>query len=407
MTSSAQPESDPVFDLARRIHAAGGPKVVLNIAGGGTEVFPWLLTRGGGSATLLAGRIPYDPADFHAILGVNPGRLVDARAARGLAMAAFRQALRLRPDLGVDGVLGLGATSKLTRATPERDGRTHEVHVALQTGSRTLARSITLPPGSDRVSQERINALIILNLLAEANSLPALPLAAGGWTVPEASIRDIAADSAMTGALGIADLLGGRIPWLAHPLDGRATGSPPTPTLILPGSFRPLHAGHLRMAELASELVGVPCAFELSLFHPEKPPLDYLSIADRVGRFRGVGGWILLTDAPTYRDKARLFPGATFVVGHDTAIRLLDPRWYGGVATRDAMLDELEALGTRFLVFGRVDGSGRFRDLDNDTFDNQRVDDFLARTTQVVAETQFRSDLSSTWLRDQAVEDLP
>ena len=405
MTLSA--ERDPVFELARRIHAADGPKVVLNIAGGGTEVFPWLLTRGGGSATLLAGRIPYDPADFHAILGVNPGRLVDARAARGLAMAAFRQALRLRPDLGVDGVLGLGATSKLTRGAAKRDGRTHEVHVALQTGSRTLARSIILPGGSDRVNQERINALIILNLLAEANSLPGLSLEAGGWTVDSASIQDLTADSASCGSLGIADLLGGRIPWLAHPLDGLSTRFPPTPTLILPGSFRPLHAGHIRMAELATELVGKPCSFELSLFHPEKPPLDYLSIADRVGRFHGVSGWILLTDAPTYRDKARLFPGATFVVGHDTAIRLLDPRWYGGIAARDAMLDELEALGTRFLVFGRIDESGRFRDLDADTFDNQRVIDFLDRTTQVVAETEFRSDLSSTWLRDQSVEDLP
>ena len=400
-------ESDPIFDLTRRIHQADGPKVVLNVAGGGTEVFPWLLTRGGGSATLLAGRIPYDPADFHAILGVRPGRLVDARAARGLAMAAFRQALRLRPDLGVAGVLGLGATSKLTRGATERDGRTHEVHVALQTGNRTLARSINLPVGSDRVSQERINALIILNLLAEANALPGLPLESGGWTVPSAAIRDLTADSAMCGSLAIADLLGGRIPWLAHRPDGPALGSDSPPTLILPGSFRPLHAGHLRMAELAAELVGEPCAFELSLFHPEKPPLDYLSIADRVGRFRGVGGSILLTDAPTYRDKARLFPGATFVVGHDTAIRLLDPRWYGGVAARDAMLDELEALGTRFLVFGRVDASGRFCDLDADTFDDERVARFLQRTTRVIAESRFRSDLSSTSLRDQAEEELP
>ncbi len=45
---------------------------VIYAAGGGTEVFPWLLARGGGSATLLAGRIPYDPADFVAILGARP-----------------------------------------------------------------------------------------------------------------------------------------------------------------------------------------------------------------------------------------------------------------------------------------------------------------------------------------------
>ena len=405
MTASA--DFDPVGGLARRINRAGGRKVVLHVAGGGTEVFPWLLAHGGRSATLLAGRIPYDAADFHAILGVRPERLVDARAARGLAMAAFRHALRLRPDLGVDGVAGIGSTSKLTRGPFERENRAHEIHVAIQTGDRTVARSITLPSSLDRVGQERINALVILNLLGELNGLEGLPLAALGVTIPDRSISAVAAAATTSGPIGLPALLGGLVPWLAHRLDGPAqSGSPPT-RLILPGSFRPLHAGHRRMAELAAELVGEPCAFELSLFHPAKPPLDYLSIADRVGRFAGVGGWLLLTDAPTYLEKARLFPGATFVVGHDTALRIIEPRWYGGVAGRDAKLDELETLGTRFLVFGRVDATGRFRDLDADTFDDPRVIQFVARTTRIVAETQFRSDLSSTMLRVEASEDFP
>ena len=406
---------DPAVDLARRIIAAAGPKAVLNVAGGGTEVFPWLLARGGGSATLLSGRIPYDPADFRAILGVDPGRLVDARAARGLAMAAFRQAVRLRPDLDPAGLIGIGATSKLAMAASvaERTGRDHEIHLALQTADRTLARSIVLPPAGDRVWQERINALAILNLLAEATGLAGVPLAADGLAVDPDRISEVGTDAASCGSLGIPALLAGRVAWQAQRIEDRSVlvsaaeiSTPPT-RLILPGSFRPLHAGHLRMAEIAADLVGEPCAFELSVFHPEKPPLDYLSIADRVGRFAGVRGWLLLTDAPTYLDKARLFPGSTFVVGHDTAVRIVEPRWYGGIAARDAMLDELEALGVRLLVFGRVDHSGRFRDLDADTFDNARVARFVTGSTTVIAESRFRSDLSSTWLRSQSPEELP
>ena len=39
-----------------------------------------------------------------------------------------------------------------------------------------------------------------------------------------------------------------------------------------------------------------------------------------------------LTRAPLYSQKAELMPGATFVLGHDTAVRLLNPAYYGGKA---------------------------------------------------------------------------
>ena len=407
-----RPDPAAIADLARRIHAADGPGLALYVAGGGTEVFPWLLARGGGSATLLAGRIPYDRADFVAALGADPGRLVDARAARGLAMAAFRHALRLRPDLGGAGVAGIAATAKLARADgePERAGRAHEVHLALQTATRTLARSIVLPPGGDRAGQERACAAAILDLVADTRGLPGLPADRAGGTATE-----VAADACACGHPGLPALLDGTTPLLALRRDADGGMVPePDPAaapgrLILPGSFRPLHEGHRRMAAIAAELLGMPCAFELSLFHPEKPPLDYLSIADRVGRFVDAGGdgRLLLTDAPTFRDKARLFPGATFVVGHDTAARIFEPRWYGGVPARDAMLDELEALGTRLLVFGRVDAAGRFRDLALEPIDEHRVAHFVARSVQVVAEEHFRLDLSSTALRRDLGAELP
>ena len=404
---SFAPDSDAMIDLVQRLHEATGPKVVLHVAGGGTEIFPWLLARGGGSSTLLSGRIPYDRADFIALLGADPGRLVDARAARGLAMAGYRHGVRLRPDLGANGVVGIGATSKLSRGVDDREGRTHEIHLALQASDQTLTRSITLPPGGNRLEQERINAHAILNLVAEARGLAGLPVPLNQRPTTEAM-----ADASTCGHPDLPALLSGRRPWLAL-RTGSSEAEPisdsdQSPTrLILPGSFRPLHAGHLRMAEIAAEVVGEPCAFELSLFHPEKPPLDYLSIADRTARFAGVPGWLLLTDAPTYLDKARLFPSSTFVVGYDTAVRIVEPRWYGGVTGRDAMLDELEALGSRFLVFGRVDASGQFRDLGTEAFEEPRVARFVAQRTQVVAEDRFRLDLSSTLVRLSLDAELP
>lgn len=34
--------------------------------------------------------------------------------------------------------------------------------------------------------------------------------------------------------------------------------------------------------------------------------------------------------APLFTDKAKLYPGATFVVGYDTGVRLVNPDYYGG-----------------------------------------------------------------------------
>ena len=402
---------DPAAELARRINATDSPKAVLYVSGGGTEVFPMLLARGGGSATLLGARIPYDANDFRSLLGCDPGRLVDARAARGLAMAAFRHALTIRGDLPPEQVFGLGSTSKLSRGDGEREGRAHEIHGAIQASSTTHSWSVILPDGQDRPWEERINALVLMNLLALGKSVPgSVPLEHDGRSVPEGAVtRDVA-----EGGPAMADLLLGRRPWVAldlPPGPGRgrnaATTSDPDepPRLLLAGSFRPLHEGHVAMAEAASRLTGLPCDFEISLFHPEKPPLDFIAIRSRREGFEGRSGRLYLTNAPTYVEKARLFPGCTFAVGHDTALRIVDPRFYGGEAARGAMLEELEGLGARFLVFGRVDASGRFRDLSDEEFEHP-VSGFLSRVATPVPGHVFRVDLSSTEVRGRSGEDF-
>ncbi len=42
------------------------------------------------------------------------------------------------------------------------------------------------------------------------------------------------------------------------------------------------------MAEAASRLTGLPCGYEISLFHPEKPPLDFIAIRSRLDGFEGI-----------------------------------------------------------------------------------------------------------------------
>jgi hypothetical protein len=126
----------------------------------------------------------------------------------------------------------------------------------------------------------------------------------------------------------------------------------------------------------------------------DKPPLDMKLVQHRLAQFaRRATVWV--TRAPTFVAKARLFPGAVFVVGADTAERLVAPRYYtaGEVGVREA-LAELRERQARFLVAGRVDRGGVFPGL----ADLPIPADFRKLFT-AIPRGEFQVDISSTALR--------
>jgi hypothetical protein len=138
--------------------------------------------------------------------------------------------------------------------------------------------------------------------------------------------------------------------------------------------------------------------WELSVANVDKPPLDFLAVRKRVELLRGVDPQrlIALTYAPTFREKARLFPQAVFVVGADTIIRVADLRYYGGdAARRDDAVRQIAERGCRFLVFGRRLGD-RFP-----TLAELDLPPALRALCDEVPASEFREDISSTELRDE------
>jgi hypothetical protein len=171
-------------------------------------------------------------------------------------------------------------------------------------------------------------------------------------------------------------------------------GSETLPRAILPGSFNPLHHGHTALAAVAAARLGVPVAFELSIANVDKPDLSREEVLRRAGQFAGVGE-VWVTRAATFAEKAELFPGAAFVVGFDTAVRLVDPSYYRGeTASRDECLRRLQALRCRVIVGGRLDGAGRFCLWEECSLDPAFRDLFVP-----LSEADFRADVSSTALR--------
>ena len=375
-------------------------KLVMAVTGGGAGAISSLVGTPGASRVVLEAIVPYSSESLARWLGAHPEKYCDSRVARSMAMAAFQRARELAPMEDADAYVGLACTASLASDRPKRG--VHRAHLALQTAGRTTTHDIEWTKGArDRAAEERQTARAILNLLGDAAGLAesiTLDLLPG----EHVARREVfASEETRRLILGQADIVGRNTKSLPS---SPSTCSPSTvvgatPRLIFPGAFDPRHQGHRRMAEIAAKHLGArfgaPVEHELSIVNVDKPPLDYQEIESRAGQFEPDSP-LWLTRAATFEEKARLFPGATFVVGADTLARIADARYYPS-SPRGALdsIERVAALGCRFLVFGRK-AHGEFRDLAA-----LGLPEELRRLCEEIPREEFQDDISSTEIRSR------
>ncbi|MDY9926891.1 hypothetical protein [Methanosarcina sp.] len=372
--------------LLERIHQVHESpcRAVLAITGGGAEIIGELLRHGSGSATVLDAVVPYGTDAMDRFLGRKPEKYCSEKTARSMAMVAYQRALDLSKGGGFADheVIGIGATCKL-KAANEREGRKHEIHVSVQAAFQTGVKTLELTADRTREEEEKIAALLIFNVLARHCGVPEISLPDGigarngienctGTDQREETNRReeiIEKFSSVSGEVG--GLL--KKQNCSADFSCKTTGiarinfdetkaleevKPEEIKLVFSGSFDPCHSNHVFMAKTASEKLNTPVYFEISLTNVDKPPIDFISLNQRLDSLRGYKyenfmGSICLTNAPLFLQKAALFPNSTFIVGADTINRIFDAKYYNGEADTSAILKHFKEKNIRFMVFHR------------------------------------------------------
>ena len=401
---------------------------------GGAGFLSELLGVAGASRTVLEAKVPYAAGSLAELLGGQPEQACSGPTARAMAMAALQRALQLAqsgepsavedaealpanpsavPAPGADHIFGFAATASL--ATDRTKRGPCRAHVAVQTLAQTSHASIAL--SGERAGQEAALVEHCWRTLLSALKLEITEkLAAAGAGKIEQVLAPEPWRNLISGTRKAILIDGGSGAPFSRPANDTIKGVPPadrqsepsfpklgtagavaTPSeqgsaLLFPGAFNPLHEGHRRMMAVAEAKTGLVGAFELSVRNIDKPLLDYIEIQRRLAQFEQP---VWLTRLPTFVEKANRFPGASFVVGIDTLVRIASPRYYGGDAELHRALAALADRKARFLVFGRT-LKGTFQGLAQ-----VELPPALRRMCVAVSEAEFRADISSTALRRQ------
>ena len=268
-------------------------KAYVTATGGGSSFVGKFLEFGGGSATILGFNVPYATGEFIDFIGGAPDKFVSPDAARKLAVASFEKACK---HTGRDHAVGIGCSASLKKSE-ERKGRKHFIFVAYHTAK--ITRTIQLElcnPHWNRSDQEKFCAKVILLTLAEVCELPV------DWKV---AVGDNAyCEVNKSHFLEVSKALDEGRSFMIPNLQAEELLKQEH-VVLFPGSFNPLHHGHMEIYEFIKKFLGVTPIFEISVTNVDKPMLSYFDIVERWNEMGDLP--LVLTDAPLMFDKISLF----------------------------------------------------------------------------------------------------
>jgi len=349
--------------------------VIATGAGAGLQQELWSVP--GSSAYLSGASFPYDQDEQAELLGFMPERFCSEEAAIDLASAAYMKAYKFSGKKPV----GVGITASVASEKEHRGD--HRVHCCVMTDDKVIVRKDILKKGVG--SRQRLLDGKICDDFGFFSLIDALGI---NQDFDSAYLYSDATEKA-------------RSQFFERPFftaDGRRLKSLPNMEdyALMPGTFNPPHEGHFGMADSFRRKHGRNVVFEIGSNPPHKEPPTVQDLLKRAKLLRGRDAFFSV-DMPLYLQKAQTYPGVPLLVGADTLLRMLDPKW--GINPRE-LIQQLIHVQTTLFVGGRtVDGKFTTRNDIVNGLDPKITKGFDMRVFQ---ELEGRWDISSTELRNKS-----
>jgi hypothetical protein len=323
-----------------------GVSVHVIATGGGAGLQGKLWEVPGSSAYLSGATFPYAPEEHEELVGFKPEHFCSPEDAVDLASAAYMKAFRI----GGKKPVGVGLTASVASAEIHRGD--HRIHGCIITDNHIWIKNYTLIKNKgidarrmdgdscDDLGLFMIDQALGLGETYNHNFQDGTALArARFFTHPFFTSHDKRL-STFTPRHHHYD----RAPTIYHPPCGARRDA------LMPGSFNPPHEGHLGMAQAYEDNYNGKVTFEISADILDKAPLTVQDMLKRAKMLHGHN--VLFTqNMGMFIEKARAFPGAPLILGADTMLRIMDPKW--GVDF-GKLLYELRMLKTQLYVGSRV-----------------------------------------------------
>jgi hypothetical protein len=383
------------------IHATNkksGNRFVITTTGGAFSSSSYLMSRPGASSSIVQLNGPYAQEATEKLMEEPTESFASLKAANELSITSLKQCRDLLDQKY--NFIGVGVTAAL--ATNRWLKGDHRLHIVITTDINRFTFSLNLykgyPPDPEtpeklfrtRAQEDELCGKLVIFAIAYICKI--IPLTFFHSLIKEnfLNIMDKYDFNDEIFNNPIHRLLHSKIPEISdlrHEIvnsvlvvDDKYFINPSLKNIVmLSGSFNPMHDGHISMLQNACALNHTDGIFEMCVVNIDKPPLSFDDIIARIDTFDSRP--VVLTNAPLFADKDKLFTGISYAIGIDTAIRLINPKYTYGDA--DLMIENILKMtfnNTKFYIGSRLFGSAK---ISND-FPLKLKDDELLRLTDIM-----------------------